>query len=195
MPAVNSGGALPQAGHVFSSACARAQMRTTPASSDSSSIRTAVMCGKTTLRRIASHTGGIVSIGVAWVRVRLTARLVPARSAARPVASARSYAAGPSSRSGRLGGGVVVDSAGKRLDCGVERLDPAGGAAEERRAPEWSPGEQWSHAFRTLQDECRDEERDDCRQSIALGPGGSFQPSGWPCAFLIASAGGGRMVA
>jgi hypothetical protein len=44
--------------------------------------------------------------------------------------------AGLGSGSGRLGGGVVVDGADERLGGGGERLDAAGGAAEDQRALE-----------------------------------------------------------
>src|SRR6266511_5138158 len=42
---------------------------------------------------------------------------------------------------GGLGGGVVVDGADERLDGGVERLDAAGGAAEDQRALERRDGQ------------------------------------------------------
>jgi hypothetical protein len=71
----------------------------------------------------------------------LTARLLPAPFPSGPAGSARSYPAGPASGSGRLGGGVVVDGADERLDGGVERLDAAGGAAEDQRALERRDGQ------------------------------------------------------
>src|SRR5262249_36008791 len=55
--------------------------------------------------------------------------------------SAGSCPAGPASGSGRLGGGVVVDSADECLGCGGDRLGAAGGAAEDQRALERRDGQ------------------------------------------------------
>src|SRR5262245_20660867 len=72
----------------------------------------------------------------------LTARLLagtpyPRARLSLPVATRRA----PASGGGRLGGGGVVDGAEERLDCGVERLDAAGGAAEDQRALERRDGQ------------------------------------------------------
>ena len=77
-----------------------------------------------------AQRGLLRTIAGTGVRVRLTARLVPAPLILGPGWLFPWLPAGPVSGSGGLGGGVV-DVADERLGVGGERLGAAGGAAED----------------------------------------------------------------